>query len=424
MYRLVLTLTLALTTVACAPHRARESAHAGALEPVLQRIESHYIEPMSRAQIEAKALTALLAKLDPYAQYFDAREWADFERSFEGGFFGIGVFLEPDETRKLPVVKRLMLGSRAKQAGVRRGDFLKAIDGRPLDGVAIDDVVEQLRGAAGTTLQSTFLRDGAPSPLEMTIERGRVPQPSVRGMRWTEAGEADYVLDAHDHLGYVRITSFGDDTVPLLRNALTRLDAMPARGLILDLRDSVGGKLSAAVGAADLFLDEGTIVTTLERGESSSATASPGVLFSAPVLMLINEGTASAAEVLAGALADHGRVRVMGQRSFGKGRIQTKYSLAPGLGGYKLSTGTFQRPSGKTIDRHDAKRPEDAGIAPDAGLEFPLDKAEHDAWLEAVSPIDYAVELTEAEQRIEDRVLDRAIKELRAMLSTPATANH
>src|SRR5688572_9714489 len=134
MHRPALAVALALTTAGCAQHRAREAEHVGLLEPVLQRIESHYIEPTSRAQIEAKALTALPKELDPAAQYLSAREWAEFERGCAGGFSGIGVFLGRDQSRKVPTVKTLMLKSRAKQAGVRRGDVLTMIDGRSMDG--------------------------------------------------------------------------------------------------------------------------------------------------------------------------------------------------------------------------------------------------------------------------------------------------
>lgn len=409
---------LALLTAACAQQPAREPRDPAPLEPALQRIESHFIEPITRGEIETEALTALLAKIDPYAQYFNAREWTDFKRGFEGGFSGIGVVLGLDEGRKLPFVKALMLHSRAKQAGAQRGDWLAAIDGQPLEGVAIDEVIARVRGEAGTTVRLTILRDGVAHPLQLTVERGRVPQPSVRGIRWTTAGEADYLLDARSALGYVRITSFGDDTVPLVTTALTQLARARIRGIVLDLRDSTGGKADAAVAAADLFLDEGTIVTVLTRGQTEVRKASPGVLTQVPIVMLINAGTVSSSEIFAGALADHRRVRVMGQRSFGKGRVQVMYSLGEGLGGIKLSTGTFQRPSGKTIDRHDAKRPEDAGIAPDPGLEFPLDPAEHAAWLEAVSQLDAAVELTDAEQRVDDRLLARAIEVLHGMTAT------
>lgn len=196
------------------------------------------------------------------------------------------------------------------------------------------------------------------------------------------------------------------------------------KGLILDLRDSAGGKLDAAVESADLFLDRGRILTVASRifGDKDY-DADECISTNVPVVMLINEWTASSSEILAGALTDNRRVITMGQRTYGKGRVQRMFSLAEGMGGVVLTTGTFQRPSGKTFDQHDpgvAKG--EAGIAPDPGLEFMLDEKESKAWADEARRLDGAALLTAEEQKfaVPDRMLDCALEVLQDAIERDA----
>ena len=178
--------------------------------------------------------------------------------------------------------------------------------------------------------------------------------------------------------------------------------------------------MDAAVAAADLFLDSGRILSVSSRvGGDEVHDAKPGVLTDVPMVMLINEWTASSSEILAGALTDNHRVVTMGRRTYGKGRVQVMYSLPPGMGGIVLSTGTFQRHSGKTIDKHDAKTPEEAGISPDSGMEIILEAKESEAWAAETSRLDRPDILPPEEQipKVPDRVLTRALEVLDAAIA-------
>jgi carboxyl-terminal processing protease len=375
-------------------------------DAVLDLVQKKYLHRVERPELEARALRSFLERLDPYSNYLDAQEWALYESRFTGSFGGIGVAMAIDAEARLPKVDYLLIGSSAAEAGVRRGDHFAAIDGKSLEGLTMEDVVPLLRGTPGSTVELTVRRAGETIPL--TLQRRAVMMPSVRGVHRDANGEAGYLLEGG--IGYVRILQFGDDTVDLAERAFASLKN--AKGIVLDLRDCNGGKMSAAVKIADLLLDKGRIVSVVERDATEHFDATPGVATTVPVVMLINDQTASSAEILAGALADNGRVTVIGQRTFGKGRVQEKIALADGMGGIVLSTGTFQRPSGKTIDKHDAKTETEAGIAPE--IEVPLEKAELEAWRKEMNRLDGPFILTAEEQKpaAPDRVLRRALEVL------------
>ena len=375
-------------------------------DAVLDLVEKNYLQRVERPELEARALRSFLERLDPYSRYMDANEWAVYESGFAGSFGGIGVTMAIDREARLPRVGYLLMGSGAADAGVRRGDHLAAIDGRSLEGMSIDDVVPLLRGTPGSTIELTVRRAGEAIPLK--VERRVVRTPSVRGVRRDAAGEADFLLEGG--IGYIRILQFGDDTVGVVEKAFAKLKN--SKGIVLDLRDCTGGKLDGAVAIADLLLDKGRIVSVVTRNETESVDAKPGVATSVPVVMLINDRTASSAEILAGALADNGRVTAIGQRTFGKGRVQEKIALAEGMGGIVLSTGTFQRPSGKTIDKHDAKSEGEAGITPHEVVD--LEAAELKAWRDEMDRLDGPFILTAEEQKpaVTDRVLRRAVEVL------------
>jgi carboxyl-terminal processing protease len=203
--------------------------------------------------------------------------------------------------------------------------------------------------------------------------------------------------------------------VPQLEDALEQLNSKHARALVLDLRDCSGGLMNAALGSADMFVDKGKLLTVVQRGENTVYQAKRGTRWRKPVVVLINDQTVSSGEILAGALKDSAGARLVGQRSFGKGRIQVLYHLGEGMGGMMISTGTFQRPNGQTVDVHDLpKDSPDAGIRPDTGLEVNVPEAELKAWREFNQFLDGPVLLTPEEQvaPVPDRVLDKALEVL------------
>jgi carboxyl-terminal processing protease len=289
--------------------------------------------------------------LDPYSAYLDGDEYDEIKISSSGQYSGVGieVSLEDDQV----VVIAPFEGSPAALAGIRSGDVIASIDGIAVKTNALDDTIGRMRGKEGTSVKIGILRQGSTEPLEFTLQRSRVELHSVK----SELAEPGF--------GYVRIAEFsettGDDLVSALR-ALRKRNGGPLKGLVLDLRNNPGGVLEAAVAVADAFLDGGLIVSAKGRTPESKfeMNATPGdELSGAPIVVLVNEGSASAAEIVAGALKDHRRAKLMGRTTFGKGSVQTVMPLS-GDRAIKLTTSLYYTPSGVSINHR--------GIAPDIEL--------------------------------------------------------
>ena len=369
------------------------------LESGFDTIEKHFLRPLPRGQLEEQALDALLHELDPYSDYLPAGEMQLFKQDLEAAFGGIGVVLAFDDPSGYPRVHYLLRGGAAVAAGARRGDLVLAVDGRELKGLPQDSIFNALRGEIGSTVKLQLRRAGEAAPLGFELQRVAIATPSVLPLRRDGHGAPDWWLDRARGLGYLRVAALAADTASTVALAMAELQRGHARGLVLDLRDCAGGSMRAALDTADLFVERGRLLTIRQRGEDEAFDAKPGRYTRIPIVMLINKGTVSSGEILAGAIADNGRARTVGERSFGKGRIQTLYTLGEGRGGMKLSTGTFQRPNGQTIDRYDL--PEDqreagAGIAPE--VEVKMDEAAHTAWLEFADKTSGTLILTPEEQ--------------------------
>jgi carboxyl-terminal processing protease len=385
-------------------------------QTALSLVQSRFIKPMDRHQIVERALVLLLKDLDPYSRYFTPQELADFDAALASQYAGIGVALDFNEKIGLPKVSQLFAGAPAAAAGVQRGDLLAQIDGHPLDGLDYEHVAAFLRGTPGTEVSVQLQRGASRATVSVRITRALIRTPSVRGARRDAQGRPDYLLTPGGDIGYVRISGLARDTVPQLEAALAQLQEKHARALVLDLRDCKGGLMNAALGSADMFVDKGKLLTVVERGESTVYEAKRGTRWRKPLVVLINDQTVSSGEILAGALKDTARARLVGQRSFGKGRIQVLYHLGEGMGGMMMSTATFQRPNGQTVDMHDLpKDSPDAGIRPDPGLEVSVPEAELKSWREFNQFLDGPFLLTPEEQVAPgpDRVLDRAVELLR-----------
>ena len=376
----------------------------------LDTIARDFIVPIPRQQLDEQALGALLQSLDPYSQYLSAAEMDAFRAQLNASFAGIGVNIDYEDPSGYPRVAYLLRGGSAANAGLRRRDLLLAIDGKDAKGADWEKANALLRGHPGTQVVLQLQREGVAGPLELKIPRVEIDTPSVRPLRRDAADGPDWWLDREQGLGYVRVASIVADTAPRVEAVLRELQRGGARGLVLDLRDCAGGLLQGAVRTADLFVDRGRLLTVRQRGEDTVYDATRGKYTKLPLAILINGGTISSCEMLAGALADNGRGTLVGERTFGKGRMQIIYSLGEGRGGMVMSTGTFQRPNGKTIDKHDVPEGSpDVGIAPQ--VEVKPGEAEHKAWL-AYSERSGGLVLLTPEERAAaappDRVLDRA----------------
>ncbi len=338
------------------PLSATESAQ---LKEIIERVEREYVDDVQHPALIDDALRGLVNGLDPYSSYLDAEEYADLRVSTAGTYAGIGIEVSTAD-RALRVV-RPFRGSPAATAGIQSGDMIAAIDGTPV-GADLDSAMARMRGPRGSTVKLAVMRVGQALPLEFTVERAQVDVHSVA------------MVPLAGGFGYTRITGFSDTTAEDFATAIARLrrdlKAKP-RGVIIDLRNNPGGVLESAVEVADLLLEEGVIVTADGRTPAARFTmqATPGdVLPGVPMVVLVNSSTASAAEILAGALQDHHRAALLGRRTFGKGSVQTVMPLSGGRA-IKLTTSRYHTPSGRSIQGR--------GIEPDHVFEqidgMPLD---------------------------------------------------
>jgi len=344
-------LNAALLPPAVQPHRL-PAAEARVLGEILERVQREYVEPVSERQLMDNAVRGMLAELDPHSQFLDPREYEEIRINTSGTYTGVGLELQPDEGR-VGVVTPIE-GTPAERAGIKAGDAILTIDGELVDHANVNRAILRMRGPAGSHVALTVAREGHAEPLAFNLQRTAVDVHSVRSR----------LLD--DGYGYLRISQFSDTTAKDLRREFLHLNqATPdgLRGLVLDLRDNPGGVLDAAIDVADSFLDAGLIVTA--SGRTRDATfrhdASPGdLLAGAPLVILVNGGSASASEIVAGALQAHGRATIVGTRTFGKGSVQTVMPLSGGQA-IKLTTSRYFTPSGASIQGQ--------GITPDVLLD-------------------------------------------------------
>ena len=348
---------------------------------VVSAIERVYLEPVDPDDLAAAALDGVMAKLDEHSALVDGPARRELEATLDQEFGGVG--LELASSPEGVVVHAPVAGGPAWRAGVRAGDVIVSLDGADARRMTVRDAVSILRGDAGSSVVIGLRRlpgaggiDGSEAAADLrtlTMVREIVRTDSVLGDRRRPDGTWDWLIEGEPGIALVRITSFGERTAAELDAALAAIAAVPGlRGLVLDLRGNPGGLLTAAVDVCDRFLDDGVIVATRRRGADDGVVveprrAAPGsMLAGVPIVVLIDGLTASAAEIVAACLQDHGRAVVVGGRSFGKGTVQSILPLSDGRRLLKLTTGEYMRPSEAGIDR----RGDDAawGVSPDAGL--------------------------------------------------------
>jgi carboxyl-terminal processing protease len=318
----------------------------------IERVKQDYVEAVDDKKLLENAIRGMLSGLDPHSAYLDEDAFKDLQVGTSGEFGGLGieVGLEDGFIKVISPID----DTPAQRAGVRAGDLIIRLDDTPVKGMALNDAVKLMRGKPNTKVVLTIVREGEQKPIKITVVRDVIQVKSVKS-RLLEPG-----------YGYVRVTQFQSNTTANLNEALDDLkkqNAAPLKGLIMDLRNNPGGVLNAAVEVADIFLDKGTIVYTQGRGKDSQQrfNATPGdSLKGAPMVVLINGGSASASEIVAGALQDHHRAITMGEKTFGKGSVQTILPL-PNSTALKLTTALYYTPNGRSIQAE--------GIEPDIVLQ-------------------------------------------------------
>lgn len=322
---------------------------------VLHKVEDNYVDPVQPKKLIEGGLRGMLRDLDPYSQYLDPKAFNGLESFITGEYGGVGLVVGIRD--HWPTVISPIEGGPAWNAGVRSGDVLVKVEGRSTQDLSIDDMRDLLRGDDGTPVQLTVVRAGDGEERELTIERRRLVNPSV-----------PYAFLAAPRIGYVRLATFSEKSGAELLAALDTLRAQGAHALVLDLRGNPGGVLEQAVAVAQPFVPEGKLLVS-KRGRA------PGMdqkFFSGrsqaerdwPMVVLIDGGSASAAEIAAGALQDLDRALVIGQTSFGKGSVQSVYPLRVRQGGLKLTTALYYTPSGRSIHR---VRPDTAAAGAEEG---------------------------------------------------------
>jgi carboxyl-terminal processing protease len=347
----------------------------GTFVDAVEQVQARYVRPVTRKELVEDALRGMLADLDPYSTYFDEDGWREFQKEVDRSYTGIGVSLSLDEKSGRPVVIAPLVGGPAYAAGLLAGDVVLEIDGKSTEGWDRARTGEALSGLPGTEVKLTVRHRGTTAAETIAVRRAVITQDSVLGDRRKADDTWEFLIDPERKVGYARIVAFVPETPDAMRKALDELTEQGAKALVLDLRDDPGGRLESAVEVADLFLDKGKIVSVKGRDVAErSFEAKPGDSSGAlPLVVLINPHTASAAEILAAALQDSGRAVVVGQRSFGKGSVQSVIPLDNGQTRLKLTVATYWRPSGRNIHRFPDAKPEDAwGVSPDAGFEVAL----------------------------------------------------
>jgi carboxyl-terminal processing protease len=314
---------------------------------VFERVRGEYVEDVSDEVLIETAINGMLTALDPHSGYLDAKKYRDMQVQTKGEFGGLGIEVTMEDG--LVKVVSPIDDTPAHRAGIQAGDIITHIDSEPVLGMTLAEAVERMRGPVDTSIALTLRRAGRDEPIDVSMARAVI---TISPVRWQS--EVD--------IGYIRITAFNEQTESSLREAVEHLKAElgpDMKGIVVDLRNNPGGLLEQAVAVADAFLEQGEIVSTRGRRPDSVQrfNARRGDLVDGlPIVVLINGGSASASEIVAGALKDHGRAIVMGTRSFGKGSVQTIMPL-PGHGAIRLTTARYYTPAGTSIQ---AK-----GIVPD-----------------------------------------------------------
>jgi len=314
---------------------------------VFEKVRAEYVDPINDQDLIENAINGMLTGLDPHSNYMNAKAFRDMQVQTRGEFGGLGIEVT-QENGFIRVISPID-DTPASRAGVKAGDIITALDGQTVQGLSLNDAVDKMRGAPNSKITLTIKREGVDKPILLSMQREIIHIQVVKSRL-----EGD--------VGYIRVTSFNEQTDSGLRKALSQLKQQSGdklRGIVLDLRNNPGGLLDQAVAVSDDFISDGEVVSTRARhpDDSQRWNAKGGdIAGGLPLVVLINGGSASASEIVAGALQDHRRAVLVGTRSFGKGSVQTVIPL-PGNGAMRLTTARYYTPSGRSI--------QGLGITPD-----------------------------------------------------------
>ena len=321
----------------------------GLFSDAFERVRANYVRPVKDSELVSAAIQGMVSNLDPHSSYMDAKAYGDMQITTKGQFGGVGIEVTQDENGLIKVVSPID-GTPAARAGIKTNDRIVGIDGTSITSLPLNEAIDKMRGPAGSKITLTVLREGEKKPFDVALVRATV---SVAAASYRREGD----------IGYIRLPGFDEQTSDGMEKAVRDLKKQIGpgiRGYVLDLRNNPGGLLDQAIQVSDDFLNAGEIVSTRGRHpeDTQRYDAKGGdVTDGKPVVVLINGGTASASEIVSGALQDHKRATIIGMTSFGKGSVQTIIPLGEGRGALRLTTARYYTPSGHSIQAE--------GIIPD-----------------------------------------------------------
>jgi carboxyl-terminal processing protease len=357
---LMLIALLAMQLPGSIPARDEDYAFVRTLVDIHRQVSARYVEDVDPDKLREGAIAGMLNQLDPYTDYVPPTEQKAFDQMLEGQFEGVGIQLSQKENGDIEVVTPID-DSPAFKAGVMAGDIVVKVNGQSVTDKRLPDVTKMIQGKIGSEVKMTVRRGS--KELELTMSRQQIIMPTVKGFNRNRDNGWNYWVDDQEKIAYLRITQFTGDTYDKLRPVVESLLSQGMRGLIMDLRDNPGGWVDDAVAIADIFLPEVTVYYTENRkGEREYATAQPGQL-NIPLVVLMNENSASASEVLAGALQDNGVATIVGVTSYGKGIIQYVMPIGDKGAGMQLTVAQYFTPKGHKVHK--------TGITPDVVAELP-----------------------------------------------------
>ncbi|MEX2317703.1 MAG: S41 family peptidase [Pirellulales bacterium] len=430
-----LVILLAATAVSYACYvRGEQNPFARYASSALATIDEHSLEPVTSRELFDAAISGMVDVLhdhgDPHSQFFDERQTEALLGEIRQHFGGIGVRIHfLGKPPRLMVIAPPEPDTPAARARLAAGDQILAIDDRPTNQMTMDDVLVAMRGPAGQPLRLAIQRPPDEKPRTVELVRENITVESVLGDRRGDDGRWQFRLESDPRVAHARITSFGDLSAKELDRLLEKLVADGVQAVALDLRDNSGGTLEAAVDICGLLLPQNQLVVET-RGREGAArkryvTKKQGRFLDPPLAVLVNQNSASASEIVAACLQDHGRAVVVGQRSYGKGTVQQLIATQSGKSVLKLTWASFWRPSGQNIHRMEAAQDDGLwGVRPDAGHDVPLSNDEYAEYRQFRNRRDMAGwiagliddELPAVPADYEDRQLARAVEHLQSVL--------
>lgn len=348
-----------------------------------EQIDDNYVTSVEKRQLIEAAIRGMLTKLDPYSNYISPEQLSRFDQSVNQEFGGIGIQVNYDPVRKHIVVVSPMPGTPAYKAGVLASDRISEIDGKPVSefpkGAEIEEAVLLLKGKPGAKVTIGVVRANVEEVLKIDVERAIIKVATVLGDHYNDDGTWDYMINPKKKIGYIRLTNFSRNSTKEMLAALNQLKDQGMKGLIFDLRYNPGGLLTAAADISDMFIDSGKIVSTKGRRTKERVWRAHerGTFPHFPMVILVNNYSASASEIVSACLQDHKRAVVIGERTWGKGSVQNVIQLEGGASALKLTTASYHRPSGKNIHRFPgAKKEDEWGVMPNDGYIVKMNAAQ------------------------------------------------